>query len=105
MTTARSRLVDSESPGFYHCISRCVRRARLCGIDRYDGKSYEHRRDWVEGRLLELADIFAIGIYAYAVMSNHVHIVVRIDPTAAAAWPPEDVACEKFHEVSGHPQF
>ena len=92
MTTARSLLVDSESPGFYHCISRCVRRAWLCGIDPYDGKSYEHRREWVEGRLLELADIFAVGIYAYAVMSNHVHIVVRIDPGAAATWSAEDVA-------------
>ena len=92
MTTARSLLVDSESPGYYHCISRCVRRAWLCGIDPYDGKSYEHRRDWVESRLLELADIFAVGIYAYAVMSNHVHVVVRIDPGAAAMWSPEDVA-------------
>ncbi len=92
MTTARSLLVDSESPGYYHCISRCVRRAWLCGIDPYDGKSYEHRREWVEARLLELADVFAVGIYAYAVMSNHVHVVVRIDPVAAAVWSPEDVA-------------
>ena len=92
MTTARSLLVDSESPGFYHCISRCVRRAWLCGIDPYDGKSYEHRREWVERRLLELADIFCVGIYAYAVMSNHVHVVLRIDSGAAAMWSPEDVA-------------
>lgn len=92
MTTARSLLVDSESPGYYHCISRCVRRAWLCGIDSYNGKSYEHRRDWVEGRLLELAEIFAVGIHAYAVMSNHVHVVVRIDPGATADWSPEVIA-------------
>ena len=92
MTTPRNLLVDSESPGYYHCISRCVRRAWLCGIDPYDGKSYEHRREWVESRLLELADIFAVGIYAYAVMSNHVHVVLRIDPEAATAWSAEDVA-------------
>ncbi len=92
MTTARSLLVDSESPGFYHCISRCVRRAWLCGIDPYYGKSYEHRREWVEGRQIDLADIFAVGIYAYAVMSNHVHGVLRIDPGAAATWSAEDVA-------------
>ena len=49
-----------------------MRRAWLCGTDPYDGKCYEHRREWVEGRLLELADIFA-----YAVMSNHVHVVFR----------------------------
>ena len=77
MTTARSHLVDPYTPGFYHCISRCVRRAWLCGIDPYDGKSYEHRREWVEQRLLELAEIFAVGIHAYAVMSNHVHVVLQ----------------------------
>ncbi|SFN18508.1 transposase [Dokdonella immobilis] len=92
MTTARHLLVDPENPGFYHCISRCVRRAWLCGVDPYDGKSYEHRRAWVEQRLLELAQIFAVGIYAYAVMSNHVHVVLRIDPTAAAKWSDAEVA-------------
>ena len=64
----------------------------LCGIDPYNGKSYEHRREWVEKRLLELAEIFAVGLYTYAVMSNHVHVVLRIDPTAAATWTDEEVA-------------
>lgn len=92
MTTARSLLVDPDTPGFYHCISRCVRRAWLCGVDPYNGTSYEHRRAWVEQRLLELAEIFAVGLYAYAVMSNHVHVVLRIDPTAAAKWTDEEIA-------------
>ena len=64
----------------------------MCGVDPYNGKSYEHRREWVEGRLLELAEIFAVGLYAYAVMSNHVHVVVRIDPGTTAAWTSEEVA-------------
>jgi len=64
MTTARSQLVDPASPGFYHCISRCVRRAWLCGVDAYSGRSFEHRRGWVEERLHELAEIFAEGLYA-----------------------------------------
>jgi hypothetical protein len=92
MTTARSLLVDPDAPGFYHCISRCVRRAWLCGVDPYSGTSYEHRREWVEKRLLALAEIFSVGIYAFAVMSNHVHVVLRIDPTAATAWTDEEVA-------------
>ena len=92
MTTARSLLVDSATPGFYHCISRCVRRAWLCGIDPYNGKSYDHRREWVEGRLLELAEIFALGVYAFSVMSNHVHVVLRIDPSLATTWTDEEVA-------------
>ena len=92
MTTARHLLVDPDAPGYYHCISRCVRRAWLCGVDPYDGKSDEPRRAGVEQRLLELAEIFAVGVYAYAVMSNHVHVVLRIDPTAAGTWSDEEVA-------------
>jgi hypothetical protein len=69
-----------------------VRRAWLCGVGPYDLKSYEHRREWVEQRLLELAEILAVGIHAYAVVSNHVHVVLRVDPLTAAEWPNEEVA-------------
>ena len=88
MTSPRSQLVDPLTPGYYHCISRCVRRAWLCGVDRYTRKSYEHRRAWVEARILELGAVFALGVYAYAVMSNHLHVVVKLDPVAAWSWSP-----------------
>ncbi|MEO8011444.1 MAG: hypothetical protein ABI650_07365, partial [Dokdonella sp.] len=92
MTSPRSQLVDPYTPGFYHCMSRCVRRAWLCGEDRLTGQSFEHRRGWIEERLLALADIFAVGLYAYAVMSNHVHVVLRADPEAAQTWSDDVVA-------------
>jgi len=80
MTYPRSHLVDSRAPGFYHIISRCVRRSWLCGIDADTGQSYEHRRSWIEQRLESLAEQFSVEIYAYAVMSNHYHLVVYLDP-------------------------
>jgi REP element-mobilizing transposase RayT len=92
MTSPRSHLVDPTAAGFYHCMSRCVRRAFLCGEDAATGRSYEHRKQWVEDRLLELAEVFAVGIYAYAVMSNHLHVVVYIDPSSTVAWSPDEVA-------------
>lgn len=92
MAAPRHQLVNSSSPGFYHCVTRCVRRAFLCGADPVSGRSFEHRKSWVEDRLLELAQAFAVGLYAYAVMSNHVHAVVYVDPMAAESWSAEEVA-------------
>ena len=74
MAIKRSDLVDTENAGFYQLISRCVRRAFLCGIDEETGKDYEYRRQWIEARILFLADIFAIEVYGYAVMHNHKNV-------------------------------
>ena len=76
----------------YHCVSRCVRRAFLCGDDRVSGQSFEHRRQWVEDRLHELTGVFAVSIWGYAVMSNHLHVVVQILPEALTAWSDHEVA-------------
>jgi REP element-mobilizing transposase RayT len=63
-----------------------VRRAFLWGEDSLTGKNYEHRKVWVTSRLRELAEVFAIDICAYAVMSNHYHLVLRVDVRKAEAW-------------------
>jgi REP element-mobilizing transposase RayT len=92
MTSPRRDIVDPAVAGHYHCVARCVRRAFLCGVDGYTGMSFEHRKEWIEQRILELARYFAVGIYAYAVMSNHLHLVVHVDPGVAMAWSAEEVA-------------
>jgi hypothetical protein len=75
----------------YHCVSRCVRRSFLCGIDNYSGQSYKHRRGWVEKRLLFLSSVFAIDLRAYAVMSNHIHVVLHVDVKQTQVWSDYDV--------------
>ncbi|WP_155250795.1 hypothetical protein [Pseudoalteromonas luteoviolacea] len=55
MAIARKRQISLVDTKYYHCISRCVRRAFLCGEDKVTGKSYEHRRGWVAEKLLQLA--------------------------------------------------
>jgi hypothetical protein len=68
MAIKRSELIDPENAGYYHLISRCVRRAFLCGKDPDTNKDYEHRRQWIENSILELAQYFAIEVYSYVVM-------------------------------------
>lgn len=80
MPTPRSQQIAVEQTPYYHCISRCVRRAFLCGNnDR--GQNYEHRRGFIENRLRLLSSVFAIDICSYAIMSNHYHLVIKIQST------------------------
>jgi hypothetical protein len=60
MPQARKRLISLVDTHFYHCVSRSVRRSYLCGVDDYSGQNYEHRRVWVESRLLYLSSVFAV---------------------------------------------
>jgi REP element-mobilizing transposase RayT len=91
MAIPRKRLIDETKAGFYHCVSRCVRRAYLCGEDKLTGNDYEHRRGWVEARLKLLAGLFGIEVFAYAVMKNHLHVVLRNNPKRVASWDDTEV--------------
>ena len=80
MAIARARLVDLSVARWYHCITRCVRRALLLG----DGEN--NRKAWIENRLEELGGIFAIAIGGFAVLDNHLHVLLRLDHEVAAGW-------------------
>ncbi|MCG7985457.1 MAG: transposase [Candidatus Thiodiazotropha lotti] len=102
MTRARNALVSLESTPYYHCISRCVRRAWLCGEDPYTGQNFEHRRQWVLDRLRELSELFAIDICAYAILSNHYHVVVHVDSEKAKSWSEREVILKWTQLYKGH---
>jgi hypothetical protein len=89
---ARGEIIDPNEVQIIHCTQRCVRRAFLCGQDPYSGRCYEHRRDWIRQRLKWLASIFGIDCLTYAVMHNHLHIVVRSRPDVVAEWSDDEVA-------------
>jgi hypothetical protein len=51
-----------------------------------------HRKDWIVGRLRELVEVFAIPCGGFAVMDNHHHRLVRLDPARVRSWSDEEVA-------------
>ena len=103
MARARKELISLTDTRYYHCIARCVRRAFLCGRDEFSGKDYEHRRQWIVDRLFELAEIFAIDVVAYAVLSNHYHTILQVSAEQAAEWSMDEVIERWTRLFSGHP--
>lgn len=101
MPAPRYRQVSIETTPYYHCISRCVRRAFLCGSDPLTGFNFEHRRGWIVKRIKRVCSVFAVDLCAYAVMSNHYHIVVKINPSQLAGWSDEEVARRWLRLFSG----
>jgi REP element-mobilizing transposase RayT len=98
MPKPRKSLIAVESTPYYHCVARCVRRAFLCGVDTLTGQNYEHRRAWLEDRLLELPKVFAIDIAAYAIMSNHYHVILHINTDRAKSWSDYEIV-ERWHQL------
>ena len=74
MTIARRQLVNAGLTRYYPCISRCVRRAFLCG------EGFEHRKHWIEGRLELLGANFAVSFCGFSVIDNYLHVLCRFDP-------------------------
>ena len=91
MTIARRLQIDLDETPYYHCVARCVRRAFLCGDDKPSGRNFDHRKLWILERLKLLAAIFAIDVCAYAILSNHLHLVLRILAEQMAKWTDEEV--------------
>ena len=49
----------------------------LCHLPGHGG--WDHR-------LQELAEIFAVAVAGFAILDNHLHLLVRLDPEVARGW-------------------
>ena len=104
MTVPRHQQISLDHTPYYHCTTRCVRRAFLCGDDNYSGNNFDHRKRWLEQRLITLSEVFAIDLLAYAILSNHYHVVIRINVRQARLWSDEQVV-ERWRRVFSVPDF
>lgn len=94
----RNTIVSLDDTPYYHCVSSCVRRAFLCGYDRYAGKDYEYRRQWLEDKLLKTAESFALKLCAYSVMSNHYQVVLHVRKDIADQWSGREIV-QRWHSL------
>lgn len=102
MTQARKNIVNLDATPYYHVISRCVRRAYLCGEDELTKKNFDHRKQWLVDKIYQLSTVFCIDICAYAIMSNHYHLVLHIDRNQALKLSDREVATRWMHLFRGH---
>jgi hypothetical protein len=98
MPKPRKAQISLDATPYYHCVTRCVRRAFLCGEDAITGKSFEHRRGWIREKLFVLAEVFSIDLAGYAIMSNHLHVLLFIDDITVRPWEPHEVV-ERWHRL------
>ena len=89
---ARGEYLDPLTIQIVHTVTRCVRRAFLCGDDPQTGQSFEHRREWIRARMEFLSSIFGIDCLTFAVMSNHLHVILRSRPDIVRSWSDDEVA-------------
>src|SRR5438552_2443549 len=94
----RSDVSDPREVSVFHCISRCVRRCFLCGLDRLTGRDYEYRKAWIEDRLRFLAGCFGIDVLGFAIMANHFHVILRNRPDVVDGWSDDEVA-RRWYQV------
>ena len=101
MPKPRYRQISIEDTPYYHCISRCVRRAFLCGSDPLTGYDFEHRRQWIVDRIKLLSSVFSVDLCAFAILSNHYHVVIRINVDEVRQWSDEEVISRWMRIFSG----
>ena len=89
---ARVEQFDASEVCIVHVVQRCVRRAFLAGVDAATVKNYSFRREWIRRRMEALASVFAVDVLSYAIMSNHMHQILRNRPDVVATWSDEEVA-------------
>ena len=104
----RAEIFNPREVAVLHLCARVCRRCFLLGDDPFTQKNFDHRKNWVEDQLKVQAAAFSIDLITLAVMSNHIHLVLRSRPDVVDAWDDREVArrwlmiCPKRKDKSGN---
>ena len=85
----RRNLVDLSECSCYHVISRCTRQLHLLGSCP---SSRAERKGLLLNQLERVATFTAVGVAGWAVMDNHLHLLVKVDTETARGWSDREVA-------------
>jgi REP element-mobilizing transposase RayT len=97
----RSEIYRPQEISILHVVQRCVRRAYLAGVDTHSGKDYSYRREWIRSRIEKLASVFGVDVLTYAILSNHLHVVLRNRPDVVETWSDQQIALRWLQIFSG----
>lgn len=92
MPTIKNKLVIPKIGGYYHLINRCIKHFNLCASDKKIKADYKHQRKCIERRILQMAHIFSVNVYAYAALRSQYHLVIYSDPQAPLNWTAQEIA-------------
>ena len=89
---SRVEVFAAEEIAIVHVMNRTVRRCWLLGDDPVTGRNYDHRKVWIDEQLAHQARSFGSDLLCQAILSNHVHLVLRSRPDVVKEWDDSEVA-------------
>ena len=98
MAVKRSAQIDLSLTTKFHCCTRAVRKAFILDDKTKKDPEKIDRRKWIEDRILFLTTVFSIDVCAYAVMSNHYHVILDVHKSKSDAWTPLEVIT-RWHKI------
>ena len=89
--TNRRDIVDPTEVAIYHCWNRCVRGFFMLADRTEKEELREDRRGWVREVQMAVAALFGIEVAFYAILGNHLHLLLRSRPDVVANWSDQEV--------------
>lgn len=88
----RSSLINPDEITIVHAVAKTARNLFLIGQDHHLKSDFSHRKDWVFSIMEFQSSLMAVDVLDFAVMSNHIHFVLRSRPDVVKAWDDQEVA-------------